>query len=70
MNMHKNARLTPLGRERIVREVASGQTPQAAARAAGVCPRTVRKWVDRYRQEGLVGLQDRSSAAESRVSPT
>jgi len=31
MNMHKNARLTPLGRERIVRQVASGQTPQAAA---------------------------------------
>jgi transposase-like protein len=51
MNIHKNARLTPLGRERIVRQVASGQTPQAAARAAGVCPRTVRKWVDRYRQE-------------------
>ena len=27
MNMHKNARLTPLGRERIVRQVESGQTP-------------------------------------------
>jgi Protein of unknown function (DUF3606) len=26
MNMHKNARLTPRGRERIVRQVASGQT--------------------------------------------
>jgi hypothetical protein len=25
MNMHKNARLTPLGRERIVRQVESGQ---------------------------------------------
>lgn len=48
MNVHKNARLTPLGRERIVRQVASGQTPQAVAEAAGVCPRTVRKWVDRY----------------------
>jgi hypothetical protein len=39
MNMHKNARLTPLGRERIVRQVASGQTPQAAARATGVVNR-------------------------------
>ena len=29
MNVHKNARLTPLGRERIVRQVASGQTPKA-----------------------------------------
>jgi transposase InsO family protein len=70
MNMHKNARLTPLGRERIVRQVASGQTPQAAARAAGVCPRTVRKWVDRYRQEGLVGLQDRSSRPHRLRRPT
>ncbi len=30
MNMRKNAWLTPLGRERIVRQVASGQTPQVA----------------------------------------
>jgi transposase InsO family protein len=70
MNMHQNARLTPLGRERIVRQVASGQTPQAAARAAGVCPRTVRKWVDRYRQEGLAGLQDRSSRPHRLRQPT
>jgi len=48
MNIHKNARLTPLGRERVVREVLSGQTPESAARAAGVCPRTVRKWVARF----------------------
>jgi transposase InsO family protein len=57
MNVHKNARLTPLGRERIVRQVASGQTPEAVAEAAGVCPRTVRKWVDRYRREGSVGCR-------------
>jgi transposase-like protein len=61
MNVHKNARLTPRGRERIVRQVASGQMPEAVAEAAGVCPRTVRKWVDRYRREGLAGLLDRSS---------
>ena len=48
MNVHKNARLTPRGRERIVRQVESGQAPKAVAEAAGVCPRTVRKWVDRY----------------------
>ena len=35
MNVHKNARLTPRGRERIVRQVASGQTPEAVAEAAG-----------------------------------
>jgi transposase len=61
MNVHKNARLTPRGREWIVRQVESGQTPEAVAEAAGVCPRTVQKWVDRYRREGLAGLQDRSS---------
>ena len=49
MNVHKNARLTPRGRERIVRTGASGQTPKAVSEAVGVCPRTVRKWVGRYR---------------------
>ena len=70
MNVHKNARLTPRGRERIVRQVDSGQTPQAVAEAAGVCPRTVRKWVDRYRREGLAGLQDRSSRPHRLRQPT
>src|SRR6516162_10037124 len=70
MNVHKNARLTPLGRERIVRQVASGQTPETVAEAAGVCPRTVRKWVDRYRCEGSVGLQDRSSRPHRLRRPT
>ena len=70
MNIHKNARLTPLGRERLVKSVVSGQTPEAAARAAGVCPRTVRKWVARYRSEGLAGLTDRSSRPHRLYSPT
>lgn len=70
MNVHKNARLTPHGRERIVRQVASGQTPKAAGEAAGVCPRTVRKWVGRYRREGLAGLQDRSSRPHRLYRPT
>jgi transposase InsO family protein len=61
MNIHKNARLTPHGRERIVRLAASGQTPKAIATAVGVCPRTARKWLKRYREEGLAGLSDRSS---------
>jgi transposase len=70
MNVHKNARLTPRGRERIVRQVASGQTPEAVAEVAGVCPRTVRKWVDRYRRKGLAGLQDRSSRPHRLRRPT
>ena len=70
MNVHKNARLTPIGRERIVRQVVSGQTPKAVAEVAGVCPRTVRKWVDRYRREGTAGLRDRSSRPHRLYRPT
>jgi len=61
MNMHKNARLTPIGRERMIEDMLRGQTPAAAARKAGVCPRTARKWLARYQCAGLGGLQDRSS---------
>jgi len=62
MDVHKNARLTPAGREIMVRRVVEGgQTPEAIATAVGVCPRTVRKWVKRFRAEGLAGLHDRSS---------
>jgi transposase InsO family protein len=70
MNIHENARLAPRGREHIVRLVQSGQTPKAAARAVGVCPRTARKWIDRYRREGLKGLRDRSSRPHRLRSPT
>ena len=70
MNVHKNARLTPHGRERIVRQVESGQTLKAVGEAAGVCPRTVRKWVSRYRSEGLAGLRDRSSRPHRLHRPT
>src|SRR5215207_3009515 len=71
MNIHHNARLTPLGRERMVRAIAEGeQTPQAAARAAGVCPRTARKWVARFKAEGLAGLADRSSRPQRLRQPT
>ena len=70
MNVHKNARLTARGRERIAKLVASGQTPKAVSEAVGVCPRTVRKWVDRYRREGLAGLQDRSSRPHRLRQPT
>jgi transposase InsO family protein len=70
MNIHENARLTPRGREHIVRLVQSGLTPKAAAQAAGVSPRTVWKWVGRYRREGLEGLRDRSSRPHGLRKPT
>lgn len=70
MNMHENARLTPLGRERLVKQAISGQTPEAAARAAGVCPRTARTWLARFKAEGIAGLADRSSRPKKLRAPT
>ena len=70
MNIHDNASLTPRGREHMVLQVLSGQTPEAAARAAGVCPRTARKWVKRYLAEGPAGLHDRSSRPHRLYRPT
>jgi transposase len=70
MDMHKNARLTAHGRERLVKMVLGGQTPQAASEAGGVCPRTARKWVERFNEEGLAGLQDRRSRPHRLRQPT
>lgn len=70
MDIHKNARLTPHGRERLARMIGSGQTPQAASEAVGVCPRTGRKWRARFEQEGQAGLQDRSSRPHRLRQPT
>jgi transposase InsO family protein len=62
MDTHKNARLTPKGREAMVRSVVdSGLSPAAAARRFHTTPKTVAKWVNRFRAEGVDGLCDRSS---------
>src|ERR1700726_564642 len=71
MDIHKNAPLTPCGREGMVRRVIEyGQTPQAVGNAVGVCPRTVRKWVGRFHAEGVEGLRDRSSRPHRLRNPT
>jgi len=70
MDIHKNARLTPRGREHMVNMVLSGQTPKVVSAAVGVCPRTVRNWVARFKAEGPVGLQDRSSRPHRLRRPT
>jgi len=71
MDVHKNAPLTPCGREAMVwRVVEGGQTPEAVSEAVGVCPRTVRKWVARSRVEGIAGLRDRSSRPHRLRCPT
>ena len=62
MNVHKNARLTPLRREEMARDVVEGRLSKAhAARTYGVTGKIVRRWVERFRAEGHAGMADRSS---------
>jgi transposase InsO family protein len=62
MNLHRNARLTPRGRRLLVERVCRDHVAlKHAAEAAGISTRTASKWVARYRGEGMVGLEDRSS---------
>ena len=61
MNIHKNARLTPRGREILISRLERGEHPLDVATAMGASVSTVYKWWRRYRAEGLGGLLDRSS---------
>ena len=62
MNIHKNARLTPLRREEMARDVVEGRLSKAhAARTYGVTAKVVARWVERLRAEGSAGMADRSS---------
>ena len=70
MDVHKNARLTPLGRDHLVRMVLGGEPLAAAGEACGVSPRTAGKWVRRWREEGAAGLRDRSSRPHRLRRPT
>lgn len=73
MNVHENARLTPKGREDMVRTVVErGLSKAAAARRFCTSPKTVAKWVGRFQAEGVVGLRDRSSrplSSPSQIPP-
>jgi transposase InsO family protein len=63
MRLHRNAALSWSGRRLLaVRVLEDGWTITAAAAAAGVSVRCARKWVGRYREAGVAGLADRSSA--------
>jgi len=63
MKLHANAALSWSGRRLLAeRVVVEGWTLTAAAGAAGVSRRCARKWVGRYREAGVAGLVDRSSA--------
>lgn len=59
--MHKLARLTPMGRRRMVQRLAAGERLRDVAEAIDLSTTTVRRWWKRYQVEGDAGLQERSS---------
>jgi len=62
MHTHPNARLTPLGRERLVRRHIDEHLPLAElAFQAGISLRAAYKWLARFRSGGPAALVDRRS---------
>src|SRR5215210_8646526 len=71
MQLHANAKTTPKARALLVQRVLTeAWTYQAAAAAAGVSVRTVAKWVQRCRAEGVAGLRDRRAVPHRSPSAT
>jgi transposase InsO family protein len=70
MDVHKNAPLTPAGREIMVGRVIAGQSAKVVAASFGVCVKTVNKWVQRFQAQGAAGLVDRSSRPHRLRRPT
>src|ERR1700719_5046164 len=70
MDIHQNARTTPLSRAALVRRVRAGEMPKTVAAGVGVCDKTVRKWAGRFSREGVAGLADRSSRPHRPRRPT
>ena len=63
MKLHGNARTCPKSRRLLVERIESSACSlREAADAAGVSERTAYRWLKRWREEGAVGLLDRSSA--------
>ena len=63
MNVHKNARLTPVGRALMISRIENqGWSVARAAEASGVSRRTTSKWLQRHRRSGERALHDASSA--------
>ena len=58
---HRNARLTPFGRRKLVEMVLAGHKPGEVAKQFHVSRTSVYKWVRRWKAEGQAGLLDRSS---------
>jgi transposase len=68
MNIHQDARLTPIRREEMCRLVTEkGLRKSQVALQFGVSIKTVSRWVNRFLSHGCAGMQDRSSRPD--ISP-
>jgi transposase InsO family protein len=66
MDTHRNACLTPKGREAMIRCIVDdGCSKAETARRFKITSKTVSKWLNRFRAEGAEGLRDRSSRPHS-----
>ena len=66
MDYHHHARLTIYSREQLARSVVEGRLSLVAAAAAnGLSRQSAGKWVRRYREAGVAGLQDRTSRPQT-----
>jgi transposase InsO family protein len=71
MDYHHHARLTWRGREVLCKRVVEGRLSLCEAAAEhGLSRQSAGKWVRRYRERGVEGLQDRSSRPHRLRQPT
>jgi transposase InsO family protein len=63
--MHRNAPLTPEGRLRLCLRIEDGWSVASAAESMNISRQTAHKWWRRYQDEGVAGLEDRSSRPRS-----
>lgn len=63
--MHRNAPLTPEGRLRLCLRIEDGWTIASAAESMNISRQCAHKWWRRYLEEGVPGLEDRSSRPHS-----
>ena len=69
VDTHKNAPFTPEGRMRMVNAVLEGQSVPAVALAFRVTPKTVRKWVWRFKDgQGLADASCRPRHSPTRIA--
>jgi transposase-like protein len=65
MHTYPNARLTPIGRERLIRQhLDQGRCLAELAAENGISERTARKWLARFRSGRPSALADRRSVVD------